>query len=69
VWFKWVLGTHRIGCHEHMKPAYQHRLPKIEANYRAWMAKLEGRKPPQGGLLSPATRLIVHAISKLIAAQ
>jgi hypothetical protein len=46
VWFKWVLGTHRIGCHEHMKPEYRHRLPKIEANYRAWMAKLEGREAP-----------------------
>jgi hypothetical protein len=45
-WFKLVLGTHRIGCHEHMKPEYRHRLPAIEANYQEWVAKLEGRKPP-----------------------
>src|SRR5262245_44603822 len=33
-WFKWVLGTHRIGQHEHMKPEYRHRLPEIEAHYQ-----------------------------------
>jgi hypothetical protein len=45
-WFKWLLGTHRINCHERMKPEYRHRLPEIEANYQEWMAKLEDRKPP-----------------------
>jgi len=39
-WFKWLLGTHRIGQHEHMKPEYRNRLPEIEAHYQAWMAKL-----------------------------
>jgi hypothetical protein len=39
-WFKWVLGTHRIGQHEHMKPEYRHRLPEIEANYQEWAKRL-----------------------------
>jgi hypothetical protein len=39
-WFKWLLGTHRIGQYEHMRPEYQHRLPEIEANYQEWAAKL-----------------------------
>jgi hypothetical protein len=37
--FKWLLGTHRIGQYEHMKPEYRHRLPAIEANYQEWAAK------------------------------
>jgi hypothetical protein len=45
-WFKWLLGTHRIGQHEHMKPEYRHRLPEIEANYQAWMAKLNADRRP-----------------------
>ena len=39
-WFKWLLGTHRIGQHEHMPPEYQDRLPAIEANYQAWADRL-----------------------------
>jgi hypothetical protein len=45
-WAKWLIGTHRIGQHEHMKPEYRHRLPEIEANYQAWMAKLNADRRP-----------------------
>jgi hypothetical protein len=50
-WFKWVLGQHRIGCHEHMKPEYRHRLPEIDAQYREWMAKLAGGEAPSKAVL------------------
>jgi hypothetical protein len=40
-WGKWLLGTHRIGQWDHMKPEYRHRLPAIEAEYQEWMARLE----------------------------
>jgi len=41
-WHKWLLGTHRIGWYDHMKPEYRHRLPALEARYHEWMAKLGG---------------------------
>jgi hypothetical protein len=41
-WFKWLLGTHRIGQYEHMRPEYRHRLPVIEANYQEWAEAGEG---------------------------
>jgi hypothetical protein len=41
-WGKWLLGTHRNGKWDHMKPEYRHRLPEIEARYQEWMAKLGG---------------------------
>jgi hypothetical protein len=39
-WGKWLLGTHRIGQWDHMKPEYRHRLPAIEARYQEWMARI-----------------------------
>jgi hypothetical protein len=41
-WGKWLLGTHRIGQWDRMKPEYRHRLPEIEAEYQKWMVKLGG---------------------------
>jgi hypothetical protein len=41
-WYKWLIGTHRIGQYDHMKAEYRHRLPEIEAEYQKWMAKLGG---------------------------
>jgi hypothetical protein len=39
-WYTWLLGTHRIGQWDHMKPEYRHRLPAIEARYQEWMARI-----------------------------
>jgi hypothetical protein len=41
-WYKWLLGTHRNGQHDHMRPEYRHWLHAIEAQYRECMAKLGG---------------------------
>jgi hypothetical protein len=41
-WYKWLIGTHRIGQYDHMPPAYRYRLPEIEAEYQKWMTNLGG---------------------------
>jgi hypothetical protein len=34
-WHYWLVATHRIGQHDHMKPCYRHKLPEIDAQFKA----------------------------------